>query len=39
MMLSIVILVSAMFVASTTFLVPFGVGSKIFTYISLGRAE
>lgn len=37
-MLSIVILVSAIFVANTTFLHPFGVGSNIFTYYSLGNA-
>jgi hypothetical protein len=36
-MLSIVILVSAILVASTTFLAPFGVGSNIFTCISLGK--
>jgi hypothetical protein len=31
--------VSAIFVASTTFLAPFGVGSNIFTYYSLGKVE
>lgn len=34
---SIVIEVSAMFVANTTFLAPSGVGSKILACISLGR--
>jgi hypothetical protein len=34
---SIVREVSAIFVASTTFLAPFGVGSKILAYKSLGN--
>jgi hypothetical protein len=38
MILSIVILVSAIFVARTTFLHPLGVGSNILTYYSLGNA-
>jgi len=37
-MLSIVIEVSAIFVANTTFLHPFGVFSKIFIYYSEGKA-
>jgi len=36
MILSIVMDVSAMLVAMTTFLDPFGVGSNILTYYSLG---
>jgi len=36
---SIVKDVSAIFVASTTFLAPGGVGSKILAYISDGRVE
>lgn len=38
MILSIVILVSAILVANTTFLHPFGVGSNILIYYSLGKA-